>query len=844
MSSQHYKYVCTLRGHNADVRGLCEVQEKGILSCSRDLTTKLWISSGENDYKEQSSYTGHKNFVLCVAMMTPLKDVYPDGLILTGSSDHHINVYMPTSCEPIMSLVGHSNTVCSMVAGLCGTVVSGSWDYTARLWLFDSKEIKDAKCVMIMSGHTAAVWDVMIMPGQQRLIVTASADKTIKIWRTGKCSHTLEGHSDCVRSLSALSLSQFLSCSNDASVKRWSVEGQCLQTYYGHSNFIYSVCSIPDKSEFVTCSEDRTLKVWTISEGNPIQTIPLPAQSLWKVIVLINGDIAVGCNDSTIRIFSKIRSASPDNQASFQQELSTSEIPGASMELGDLNVDNLPGVEALEKSGERDGQTLMVSNQGKVEAYKWNNIDGKWVKVGDVVGSNATGKKSVYQGKEYDYVFTIDIEEGKPPLHLPYNLTEDPWFAAQKFIDDNVLGQHFLDTIVNFIVDNTKGANAQYQTASQYSDPFTGEGRYMPNTTEGQSSGGADPFTGSGRYIPSNNNSSGSRSGTDPYTGGGRYVPESSASRIEPSQSVQRDPILNPSRYIPDSNGNMQKKISVSNQYFPKTDYILFNKKNVSAMIGKIKEFAEIIESPLSSEDLMSLENMTNPDYNPVSHEIEKLWRMLHWNADVLFPILDFVRYSSINQLCIVQTICSNWAEEFLNMLLEILRNSSCKNAQTNVLLALRILCNLFSSTDGLAFLLAGCNEICNAVAMLLPADGAESVHGVANNVQVAIATLHINYAVCFINKSSYSSALASLCDDARLCCLRSSLTFVGQAKCIGLEALFRHLVGLGTMISRHEIARVTAKSLNVQELVEVAADVFRQSSKVAECSRYLLLAL
>ena len=40
-------------------------------------------------------------------------------------------------------------------------------------------------------------------------------------------------------------------------------------------------------AEFVTCSEDRTLKVWTISEGNPIQTIPLPAQSLWKVIVLI-----------------------------------------------------------------------------------------------------------------------------------------------------------------------------------------------------------------------------------------------------------------------------------------------------------------------------------------------------------------------------------------------------------------------------------------------------------------------------------------------------------------------------------------------------------------------------
>lgn len=31
-------------------------------------------------------------------------------------------------------------------------------------------------------------------------------------------------------------------------------------------------------------------------------------------------------------------------------------------------------------------------------------------------------------------MFSIDVEEGKPALKLPYNLNEDPWFAAQKFL--------------------------------------------------------------------------------------------------------------------------------------------------------------------------------------------------------------------------------------------------------------------------------------------------------------------------------------------------------------------------------------------------------------------------
>ena len=78
--------------------------------------------------------------------------------------------------------------------------------------------------------------------------------------------------------------------------------------------------------------------------------------------------------------------------------------------------------------------------------------------------------------QEYDYVFNVDIEDGKPPLKLPYNCDEDPWFAAQKFIHDNNLSQLYLDQVANFIVNNSKQSVplAPKHTSDEFSDPFTG----------------------------------------------------------------------------------------------------------------------------------------------------------------------------------------------------------------------------------------------------------------------------------------------------------------------------------------------------------------------------------
>ena len=47
------------------------------------------------------------------------------------------------------------------------------------------------------------------------------------------------------------------------------------------------------------------------------------------------------------------------------------------------------------------------------------------------------GSKVMFEGKEYDYVFDIDADNGLM-LKLPYNLNDNPWQAAQDFIHKNV----------------------------------------------------------------------------------------------------------------------------------------------------------------------------------------------------------------------------------------------------------------------------------------------------------------------------------------------------------------------------------------------------------------------
>ncbi|GAB1603500.1 phospholipase A-2-activating protein-like [Argonauta hians] len=472
MMASPYKLRSTIVGHENDVRTLATypLHEDVIISGSRDRTTRIWTANANNSFKENCKIQDHSNFVSSVCVIPPTAS--QEGAIVTGSNDKSIIVYDLQTFHKLYQLTGHQGTVCTLSPGNDGRIISGSWDNTAKVWL-------NRQCSMTLQGHEAAVWVVKYIPALDT-ILTGSADKTIRLWREGTCQSVITGHTDCVRDIAVCTDNQFLSCSNDATIRRWLLSGECLHVYNGHTSFVYSIDLLPNDEGFVTTGEDKTLRIW--QNASCVQTITHPCNSIWSVGVLANGDVITGGSDAMIRVFTRnsSRMASEEEQKTFDDLVTLSNTPS---KIAGMKLEDIPGLEALRKPGQA-GQQRMVRDGDKVMMYVWNTNSGQWDLLGDVTGSgtddHAPVGKTTYKGKEYDYVFSVDIDPSLPTLKLPYNLNENPWLVANDFLQANDLSPMFLDQVAKFIIDNSKSAQPHIVSTQAYSDPLTGSSRYIP----------------------------------------------------------------------------------------------------------------------------------------------------------------------------------------------------------------------------------------------------------------------------------------------------------------------------------------------------------------------------
>lgn len=230
--------------------------------------------------------------------------------------------------------------------------------------------------------------------------------------------------------------------------------------------------------------EDRTARVW---DGTAcIQTITHPAISVWSVAVCPkSGDLVTGASDNVARVFSrdKSRLADPAVASKFEEAVRASAIPRE--QVGEIKDTDLPGPDFLQnKSGTKEGQVQVIKEtDGSKGAYQWSTATQSWVSVGTVVDSvGSGGQKKTLNGKEYDFVFDVDIEDGKPPLKLGYNVNQNPYQAAEKFLIDNELPGTYLEQTADFIVQQTQGTTFGQTAASQPTgaDPWGQESRYRP----------------------------------------------------------------------------------------------------------------------------------------------------------------------------------------------------------------------------------------------------------------------------------------------------------------------------------------------------------------------------
>lgn len=576
--------------------------------------------------------------------------------------------------------------------------------------------------------------------------------------RSGKLLHTIKGNTDVVRALCRIptthpSKAEFASASNDGIIRLWRLNGKQVGELQGHESFIYSLASLPS-GELISSGEDRTVRIW--KDNTCIQTITHPAISVWCVAACAeNGDIVSGSSDRKVRVFSreKERQAEQGVIQAFKESVEASSIP--QQQVGEINKSKLPGPEFLQqKSGTKEGQTIMIQEpNGTISAHQWSQGAQRWMTVGTVVdAAGSSGRKIDYLGKEYDYVFDVDIEDGKPALKLPYNLSQNPYEAATKFIQNNELPMSYLDQVANFITTNTQGA-----TLGQSSQPEPP---------------GADPWGTGARYRPGDSSSTGSAA---------------------PAPS-SRPKVLPQTTYLSIKTANLRtirKKIEELNERL-----INEGSKDLSLNPSQLESLEQMIK-PLEQALLSS----TGPT-NAFTDGIEVVLHIArYWPPADRLPGLDLLRL-----LTAATPATASYRTSSGSDLVSILEQSGVfadKDRANHIMLATRSFSNLFETAQGRTLADTSFDQIHTLVK---PA----SVANMANrNLIIAVTTLYVNYAVLLT--SPPHSSLPSTPD--RGLTLLDDLTHIISAASDS-EAVYRALVAAGTLLGLGEELQLAAKEI------------------------------
>lgn len=292
-----WQCVQTLKTYSASINAIA-LNEKGhtLVTGCNDGTVNLWnLTTGQCTY----TFYGHSQEVLAVAFSSQ------KNIIASAGCDHKISgwhsetqkllytAFYPTTSE------SHSGVIYSLtITPDQKTLISASADKTIRLW-----HLQSGTFIRTLSGHTEAVNTLAVSPDGQ-FLVSGSADKTLKIWQinSSQPTHTLIDHSGWITSVAISPSGEIIaSGSTDKTIKLWNLHtGELIQTFRGHSHSILSVAFSPDSQILASASPDGIIHLWDIEIGEIIQTLP----GLYPVLFSPDGQTLIsGGKSKTLKLW-------------------------------------------------------------------------------------------------------------------------------------------------------------------------------------------------------------------------------------------------------------------------------------------------------------------------------------------------------------------------------------------------------------------------------------------------------------------------------------------------------------------------------------------------------------
>jgi len=239
----------------------------------------------------------------------------PDDLhVLSAGADHTLRIWEVSTTHCVKVFRPHDSAICGAIPSIDGRfLLTCSHDHTARILDAESGSVK-----VDLRDHDSVVESAVFVPPNAieyirqlveftppggdsaktnalsvALVMTASRDKTIKLWDAlrGICLWTFKGHDDWVQSLAFHPSGKYLlSAGDDSTMRVWELAtGRCARTIYAHDDKKFVSClswgrqpsaasavsapngtankgdeapSIRPMNVVATASWDKTIKIW------------------------------------------------------------------------------------------------------------------------------------------------------------------------------------------------------------------------------------------------------------------------------------------------------------------------------------------------------------------------------------------------------------------------------------------------------------------------------------------------------------------------------------------------------------------------------------------------------